>query len=37
MGNDISLPDADPDDKWDKELEEGDTILTVNMQEELVI
>ncbi len=37
MGNDFSLPDADPDDKWDEELEEGDTILAVNMQEELVI
>ncbi len=37
MGNDFSLPDVDPDDKWDKELEEGDTILAVNMQEELII
>ncbi len=37
MGNDFSLPDADPDDKWDEELEEGDTILAVNMQEEIVI
>ncbi len=32
MGNDFSLPDSDPDDKWDEELEEGDTILAVNMQ-----
>ncbi len=37
MGNDFSLPDSDPDNKWDEELEEGDTILAVNMQEELVI
>ncbi len=26
-----------PDDKWDEELEEGDTILAVRMEEELVI
>ncbi|SJL06532.1 uncharacterized protein ARMOST_09873 [Armillaria ostoyae] len=31
------LPDADPDDRWDEELEDGDTILAVNMEEELVI
>ncbi len=37
MGSDFSLPNADPDDKWDEELEEGDTILAVNMQEELMI
>ncbi len=36
-GNTFSLPDSDPDDKWDEELEEGDTILTVQMDEELVI
>ncbi|SJL16146.1 uncharacterized protein ARMOST_19665 [Armillaria ostoyae] len=35
--NPFPLPDADPDDRWDKELEDGDTILTVNMEEELVI
>ncbi len=34
--NHLKLPDADPDDQWDEELEEGDTILTVWM-EELVI
>ncbi len=28
-GNTFSLPDSDPDDKWDEELEEGDTILAV--------
>ncbi len=28
-GNRFTLPDADPDDKWDKELEEGETILVV--------
>ncbi|SJL16681.1 uncharacterized protein ARMOST_20210 [Armillaria ostoyae] len=31
------LPDADPDDPWDEELEDGDRILAVNMQEEIVI
>ncbi|SJL01348.1 uncharacterized protein ARMOST_04668 [Armillaria ostoyae] len=31
------LPDTDPDDQWDEELEEGKTILAVNMEEELVI
>ncbi len=36
-GNSFSLPDSDPDDKWDEELEEGDTILTICMDEELVI
>ncbi len=36
-GNAFSLPDSDPDDKWDKELEEGDTILTIQMDEELII
>ncbi|SJL17380.1 uncharacterized protein ARMOST_20930 [Armillaria ostoyae] len=35
--NPLPLPDADPDDRWDEELEEGDTILAVNMEEELVI
>ncbi len=28
-GNTFSLPDSDPDSKWDEELEEGDTILAV--------
>ncbi|SJL15338.1 uncharacterized protein ARMOST_18831 [Armillaria ostoyae] len=35
--NPFPLPDADPDDRWDEELEEGDTILAVNMVEELTI
>ncbi len=35
--NRFTLPDADPDDKWDEELEEGETILAVRMEEELVI
>ncbi|SJL13289.1 uncharacterized protein ARMOST_16729 [Armillaria ostoyae] len=35
--NPFPLPDANPDDRWDEELEEGDTILAVNMEEELVI
>ncbi|SJL10463.1 uncharacterized protein ARMOST_13849 [Armillaria ostoyae] len=35
--NPFPLPDMDPDDHWDKELEDGDTILAVNMEEELVI
>ncbi|SJL02936.1 uncharacterized protein ARMOST_06277 [Armillaria ostoyae] len=35
--NPFPLPDADPDDRWDEELEDGDRILTVNMEEELVI
>ncbi len=37
MGEQLILPDADPDDQWDEELEEGDTILTVQMEEELII
>ncbi len=28
-GNAFSLPDSDPDDKWDEEFEEGDTILAI--------
>ncbi len=36
-GNAFSLPDSDPDDRWDKELEEGDTILAVRMDEEVAI
>ncbi|SJK99857.1 uncharacterized protein ARMOST_03168 [Armillaria ostoyae] len=35
--NPFPLPDADPDDQWDEELEDGYTILAVNMEEELVI
>ncbi|SJL17461.1 uncharacterized protein ARMOST_21012 [Armillaria ostoyae] len=35
--NPFPLPDADPDDRWDEELKDGDTILAVNMEEELVI
>ncbi len=36
-GNAFRLPDSDPDDKWDEELEEGDTILAVRMDEEVVL
>ncbi len=36
-GNRFDLPDADPDNCWDEELEDGDTILAVCMDEELVI
>ncbi len=35
--NHFDLPDANPDDKWDEELEDGDTILVVCMEEELII
>ncbi|SJL03592.1 uncharacterized protein ARMOST_06949 [Armillaria ostoyae] len=35
--NPFPLPDADPDDHWDEELEEGETILAVNMEKEIVI
>ncbi|SJL15543.1 uncharacterized protein ARMOST_19044 [Armillaria ostoyae] len=35
--NPFPLPDSDPDDQWDEELEDGDTILAINMKEELVI
>ncbi len=31
------LPDADPDDKWDKELEEGETILTIDFTQAILI
>ncbi len=37
MGEQLALPNADPDNCWDEELEEGDTILAVRMEEELVI
>ncbi len=36
-GNRFDLPDTDPDNRWDEELEDGDTILTVCMEEELII
>ncbi|SJL18925.1 uncharacterized protein ARMOST_22527 [Armillaria ostoyae] len=35
--NPFPLPDTDPDDQWDEELEDGDTILAINMEEEVVI
>ncbi len=35
--NPITLPDADNKDRWDEELEDGDTILAVCMEEELII
>ncbi len=31
------LPDADPDDKWDEELEEGDTILAIDFTQAILI
>ncbi len=31
------LPDADPDDKWDEELEEGDTILVIDFTQAILI
>ncbi len=37
MGEQLVLPDNDPDDHWDEELEAGETILTVRMDEELII
>ncbi len=37
MGKRLVLPDADPDNRWDEELKEGDTILAVRMEEELII
>ncbi len=33
----FALPDADPDDKWDEELEEGDTILAVDFTQAILI
>ncbi len=33
----IALPDADPSDKWDEELEEGDTILVISFEEEIQV
>ncbi len=37
MGEQLVLPDNDPDDRWDEELEEGDTILAIRMDKELII
>ncbi len=31
------LPDADPDNKWDEELEEGETILTIDFTQAILI
>ncbi len=31
------LPDADPNDKWDKELEEGETILAIDFMQAILI
>ncbi len=36
-GNWFDLPNVDPDDKWDEELEDGDTSLAIRMEEELII
>ncbi len=35
--NPFVLPDADPDDKWDEELEEGDTILAIDFMQAILI
>lgn len=35
--NPFPLPDANPEDRWDEELEKGETILAINMQEEILI
>ncbi len=32
-----ALPDTDPDDKWDEELEEGDTILAIDFTQAILI
>ncbi len=37
MGEQLILPNNDPNYRWDEELEEGDTILAVRMDEELII
>ncbi len=37
MGERLVLPDADPNDCWDEELEEGDSIPVLRMEEELII
>ncbi len=31
------LPDTDPDDKWDKELEEGETILAIDFMQAILM
>ncbi len=31
------LPDADPNDKWDRELEEGETILAIDFMQAILI
>ncbi len=33
----FALPDADPNDKWDEELEEGDTILAIDFTQAILI
>ncbi len=33
----FALPDTDPDDKWDEELEEGDTILAIDFTQAILI
>ncbi len=35
--NCFDLPDTDPDNRWDEELEDGDTILAIHIEEELMI
>ncbi len=35
--NPFVLPDADPDNKWDEELKEGDTILTIDFMQAILI
>ncbi len=35
--NPFVLPKADPDDKWDEELEEGETILTIDFTQAILI
>ncbi len=35
--NQFILPDADPDDKWDEELEEGETILAIDFTQAVLI
>ncbi len=36
-GPSFVLPDADPDDKWDEELEEGETILAIDFMQAILI
>ncbi len=31
------LPDSDPEDKWDEELEEGETILAIDFMQAILI